>query len=75
MFTKQALTLDTQLSPHQFANLLIANAIVQLQQSTHLSADESEQLLSRQFSHMTKQTSLPLIGTLESQFITALFNE
>jgi len=74
MFTKQTLNVDTQLSPDQLANLLVADAIAQLQQSTQLSSKKCEKLITRQLVSTSAIANKPVIDSQETSFITGLFN-
>ncbi|WP_286262943.1 hypothetical protein [Thalassotalea atypica] len=81
MFKQQVLPLDTQLSPQQLANLMIVEAIEQLQKVTQLSTTHCEQLIAEQFS--TQATTIvnpaafaakqPLLDSDEFDYINQLF--
>ena len=81
MFKRQELPLDTQLSPQQLANLMIVEAIEQLQKVTQLSSVHCEQLIIEQCSTsatnttplLFNQTKLPVLDSDEFDYISQLF--
>lgn len=75
MFNRQTIEKDSQLSNDQLANMLVAQAIEQLQQFTQLSIEECEKLVEKQFNpkHGNKVPT-NVISNQETDFITSLFN-
>lgn len=81
MFNKQAIPLDTQLSPEQIANMLVSEAVEQLMQVTRFSQSNCEAIIAKQFSQhgsiyngsSREQAQKPLLDSKEQAFIQTLF--
>ncbi|NMP31971.1 hypothetical protein HII17_10365 [Thalassotalea sp. M1531] len=71
MFKRQQLPSDSQLSNNQLANILVAQAVEQLQQITQLSENQCQQLIKQQFTDSASQFNI--ISHQESDFIIGLF--
>lgn len=75
MFNRQTIEKDSQLSNEQLANMLVAQAIEQLQQFTQLSTEQCEKLVEKQFTpKQLNKVPTHIINNQESDFITSLFN-
>ncbi|MFD2167824.1 hypothetical protein ACFSJY_16340 [Thalassotalea euphylliae] len=76
MFNRRDIPLDTQLNNEQLANMLVAEAIEQLQQLTQLSQADCETLVEKQFANNKTHGAIkqPIIEQRETDFICGLFN-